>query len=330
MKKILYFIKKETVLSIAVVLAVMSVFFVAPDREYISYIDFRTLAILFCLMSIVAGLRNIDVFDKLAERLLAKVHGIGGVTVILVCLCFFMSMFITNDVSLALEMRKYGIITSDVTLATGLPFTRYGAEKEEFIKYLGQNKHVEFKYEDTSYSININPHIYVFPQGYAAIVSKLPSIKGSCFLVDIGTGTTEILPISGEGRIDLKRAYTMQWGINNCFTMINETISQEYQTELSQDQIIDIMLDRESGISPKIKELVITQIKRWSEETFRQLHSRKVNYEFVPSFFMGGGAGLINRYSENQPEMITFIDDIRANAAGYELLANSVEKRGKK
>lgn len=100
MKKILYFIKKETVLSVAVVLAVISVFFVVPDREYISYIDFRTLAILFCLMSIVAGLRNIDVFDKLAERLLAKVHGIGGVTVILVCLCFFMSMFITNDVSL--------------------------------------------------------------------------------------------------------------------------------------------------------------------------------------------------------------------------------------
>ncbi len=100
MKKILYFIKKETVLSIAVVLAVMSVFFVTPDREYISYIDFRTLAILFCLMSIVAGLRNIGVFDKLAERLLAKVHGIGGVTVILICLCFFMSMFITNDVSL--------------------------------------------------------------------------------------------------------------------------------------------------------------------------------------------------------------------------------------
>lgn len=100
MKKILYFIKKETVLSIAVVLAVISVFFVPPDREYISYIDFRTLAILFCLMSIVAGLRNIGVFDKLAERLLAKVHGIGGVTVILICLCFFMSMFITNDVSL--------------------------------------------------------------------------------------------------------------------------------------------------------------------------------------------------------------------------------------
>ena len=28
--------------------------------------------------------------------------------------------------------------------------------------------------------------------------------------------------------------------------------------------------------------------------------------------------------------MITYIDDIRANAAGYELLATTVEKRGKK
>ena len=100
MKRILYFIKSETVLSIAIMLAVVSAFFVVPDREYISSIDFRTLAILFCLMSIVAGLRNIGVFDKLAERLLAKVRGIGEVTVILVCLCFFMSMFITNDVSL--------------------------------------------------------------------------------------------------------------------------------------------------------------------------------------------------------------------------------------
>ena len=47
--------------------------------------------------------------------------------------------YIMTLAAVALEMRKYGIITSDVTLATGLPFTRYGAEKEEFIKYLGQN-----------------------------------------------------------------------------------------------------------------------------------------------------------------------------------------------
>ena len=40
------FVKKEAVLCVAVILAVISMFFVRPDEEYISYIDFRTLAIL--------------------------------------------------------------------------------------------------------------------------------------------------------------------------------------------------------------------------------------------------------------------------------------------
>ena len=45
--KIKITIKKEPVLSIAVILAVISMFVVHPDDTYVSYIDFRTLAILF-------------------------------------------------------------------------------------------------------------------------------------------------------------------------------------------------------------------------------------------------------------------------------------------
>ena len=52
--------KKEPVLSIAVILAVISMFVVHLDDTYASYIDFRTLAILFCLMVIVAGMREIE------------------------------------------------------------------------------------------------------------------------------------------------------------------------------------------------------------------------------------------------------------------------------
>ena len=47
--------KKETVLTIATLLAVVSAFFVKPDRQYIGYIDFRTLGILFGLMVIMQG-----------------------------------------------------------------------------------------------------------------------------------------------------------------------------------------------------------------------------------------------------------------------------------
>lgn len=92
--------KKEAVLSIAIVLAVVSAFFVHPDKEYIGYIDFRTLGILFCLMAVMAGLQKIGLFSYVAEKLLKMVKHIRGLIFILIMLCFFSSMLITNDVAL--------------------------------------------------------------------------------------------------------------------------------------------------------------------------------------------------------------------------------------
>lgn len=100
MQRVKEFIKNEAVLAVAVLLAVVSMFFVMPDQEYIEYIDFRTLAILFCLMAVMAGLQEMGVFREIAERLLAKVHKLWQLVLILVMLCFFFSMLITNDVAL--------------------------------------------------------------------------------------------------------------------------------------------------------------------------------------------------------------------------------------
>lgn len=94
------FLKKETVLSISAVLAFASAFFVPPSRGYIEYIDFRVLALLFCLMLVVAGMQGIGVFNYLGSRLLQKVGSTRQLTLLLVALCFFSGMFITNDVAL--------------------------------------------------------------------------------------------------------------------------------------------------------------------------------------------------------------------------------------
>lgn len=98
--KIVEFIKKEIVLCVALVLAVISSCFVLPDQKYVSYIDFRTLAILLCLMCVMAGFQELGIFRMIAEKLLARVKTCRGVMVILVLLCFFFSMVITNDVAL--------------------------------------------------------------------------------------------------------------------------------------------------------------------------------------------------------------------------------------
>ena len=98
--KLKRFLKQETVLSVAAVLAVLSMFFVPPDADYLGYIDLRTLAILFSLMTIMAGLRRQGVFDRMGRALLARTGSTLQLVLVLVGLCFFGSMIITNDVSL--------------------------------------------------------------------------------------------------------------------------------------------------------------------------------------------------------------------------------------
>ena len=100
MTKLRRFFQQETVLAVAAALAILSAFFVWPDAEYIGYIDFRTLAILFSLMTVMAGLRRQGVFDRMGRALLALSGGTLQLVLVLVGLCFFGSMFITNDVSL--------------------------------------------------------------------------------------------------------------------------------------------------------------------------------------------------------------------------------------
>ena len=100
MKACLEFFKKETVLCCAAVLALASMAFVPPDAVYLSYPDYRTLALLFCLMAVVGGFQSIGVFTLLGQKLLAGAGNVRRLSSVLVFLCFFSSMIITNDVAL--------------------------------------------------------------------------------------------------------------------------------------------------------------------------------------------------------------------------------------
>ena len=100
MSTIRSFIRREPVLLIAALAALVSCFFVPPDAAYWGYLDLRTLALLYCLMTVVAGLRQAGLFSRLAHRLCLGAGNLRAMGILLVLLCFFSSMLITNDVAL--------------------------------------------------------------------------------------------------------------------------------------------------------------------------------------------------------------------------------------
>ncbi len=98
--KILYFIKKNPVLSIAFVAALVTSVIVPVDKEYIGYFDFRTLTCLFCVLAVVCALRNINFFYIIAEKIVKIFKNVRSCVLVLVYITFIGSMLIANDMAL--------------------------------------------------------------------------------------------------------------------------------------------------------------------------------------------------------------------------------------
>ncbi|MGN0613966.1 MAG: SLC13 family permease [Porcipelethomonas sp.] len=100
MKKIRKVFASNAVFFISLAAALISMIFVPPGRGYIDYIDFDVLIMLFCLMGVVAAFRSIGIFTIITDFLLKHTVSSRMIAFILMNLCFFTSMIITNDVAL--------------------------------------------------------------------------------------------------------------------------------------------------------------------------------------------------------------------------------------
>ena len=99
--KFLAWLKKDFVLVAALALAVISLCVVKPSVELVvSAIDFKVLALLFCLMLVIQAFRTTNLLDYIAVRLLGICKTTRLLYFVLVFLVFFISMVITNDVAL--------------------------------------------------------------------------------------------------------------------------------------------------------------------------------------------------------------------------------------
>ncbi|MDO4483260.1 MAG: SLC13 family permease [Clostridia bacterium] len=99
MRKILAYFKKEAMLTVSLLAALVSLVITPPSAALLSSIDWKTLATLFMLLSVLDGFKHENLFRPVI-RLASKVPNQVGLSFFLVFAVFFSSMFVTNDVSL--------------------------------------------------------------------------------------------------------------------------------------------------------------------------------------------------------------------------------------
>lgn len=97
---VLSFVKKEVVLSIAIIATIVTMFFVPIDKEYLGYFEYKTLVALFCMLAVVAGLKNTNVFELISKKLIGLFKTRRAVIYCLIYGTFFFDMIVANDMSL--------------------------------------------------------------------------------------------------------------------------------------------------------------------------------------------------------------------------------------
>lgn len=92
--------KKEVVLSVAIICTIVTIFIIPFDKEYFDYFEMKTLISLFCMLAVVAGLKNTNVFELISRKLIGLFKTRRAVIYALIFGTFFFDMIVANDMSL--------------------------------------------------------------------------------------------------------------------------------------------------------------------------------------------------------------------------------------
>ena len=108
------FLKKNIVMVIAMLAAIITCFLVPPDKAYLAYFDVKTLTCLFCVLAVVCALKNINFFYMLAKKLIQVFRNTRVCILALVYITFIGSMLIANDMALLtfLPLGTYVIVNT--------------------------------------------------------------------------------------------------------------------------------------------------------------------------------------------------------------------------
>ena len=107
-------IKKNVVMFVAMLAAIITCFLIPPDAEYLGYFDFKTLTCLFCVLAVVCALKNIQFFYILAKKIVMVFRNARLSVLALVYITFIGSMLIANDMAL-LTFLPLGILVLTTT-----------------------------------------------------------------------------------------------------------------------------------------------------------------------------------------------------------------------
>ena len=216
----------------------------------------------------------------------------------------------------------------DVDLLVGLPPMHCKEMGARFTRYFKEHGGcITFELNQRPYTVKI-ADVYVYPQAYAAALTFKENLMDSRVvnLVDAGGYTVDLLQLVGF-KPDMSVCTSLYSGANTLFQRINEQVRAKGAKDIP-DAIIEGIIQNNpkviSGYSPERVGLVHSCAEQFTQELVLAISQAGLDLEENKTVFVGGGSILLKEYIEKTGMVAKpfFVDNIKANAEGYQLLYN--------
>lgn len=217
------------------------------------------------------------------------------------------------------ELSKRGIHEAEVVLAVGTPIARFGVEKKKYIQYLNKKRDLNFYYGGNAFHVMVN-NVFVFPQCYSAVVDRLPEMSGVEYVVDIGSWTVDYMKIVNRTP-DEASCTSDPNGLITVMRKIDDVCVRKVNAKIDEFMIRQVMMNGTANLDQIYIDLIKEELAAYTKSILRNMMENGINIKTTPISFVGGGATLMKQYAGVNQRNITYIEDVRANAIGYETLA---------
>lgn len=210
-----------------------------------------------------------------------------------------------------------------VDLPIGLPPKHYAELCERYEAYFKrQGKIHDINYCGSTYHITIG-EVMAFQQDYAAMMTmieklqQIPKVVG----IDIGGFTTDYL-LMRKGNPDMEACDSMEKGVITMYNKIISGINSEYDILLEESDIDSILQGNTEFYEEAVVRMTEGMVQDFVKDLLNSIRERGIDTKAAYTVFIGGGAKLLSHFLEQSDRLgkYTFIEDISANAKGYDRL----------
>lgn len=219
-------------------------------------------------------------------------------------------------------MGQYSGSLMRVQLAVGLPPAHFGVQAKRFINYFNGRGAVAFQFKGKPYAIFIE-NTACFPQSFSAAAATVKNLASfpRALVVDIGGFTADYVRLR-NGVPDMAACDSLENGVILLYNRICAKANAELDILLEESEIDRILRGEDQDAAPEVIALAEREAQEFINDLLSGLRERMLELKSGKVIFLGGGATLLRRQIEASGKIgqAIFVEDINANAKGYEYL----------